>query len=177
MKWATIRALLVIVTVLLLSAPAFADERVRLTVCDKPGIFVEFTKEWYEANCKIVWATVGGYAPGAREEPRRKAIIYDVPAKYRRTWCTDLKHQGSERYYPCRQANAEGSPAIERNRIWVDEENACPITGIFRTAKGHRLRVQCPPSQTYAGGRPPKSVQYVELWIDARGNLHMQWTD
>jgi hypothetical protein len=56
---------------------AFADEKVRTTICDTPDTPIEFTKEWYEHKCKIIYATHGGYAPGARE-PQRKAKKADT---------------------------------------------------------------------------------------------------
>jgi hypothetical protein len=54
------------------STPAFVDEIARTTICDTFPFPIEFTKEWYEHRCEIIYATIGGYAPGARE-PWRKA--------------------------------------------------------------------------------------------------------
>jgi hypothetical protein len=89
-----------------------------------------------------------------------------VPAQYRGLWCFNKK---VTYLYRCRQANDESYQNIGRNRMKVDEENSCPIIAVKPTAKGHRLSWKCPPNvEAYVP--PPGSV---DLWLDARGRLHM----
>jgi hypothetical protein len=70
--------LLVIAVLCSVALPASAGgKKTRTTICETfPGFPfpVEFTKEWYEHKCKIIYAEHGGYAPGAHE-PRRKARV------------------------------------------------------------------------------------------------------
>jgi N-glycosylase/DNA lyase len=67
-----------VIVLLALTSPALADEKTRTAICATLDLTsggsqfpIEFTKEWYEHDCKIIYAEHGGYAPGARE-PRRK---------------------------------------------------------------------------------------------------------
>jgi hypothetical protein len=96
----------------------------------------------------------------------------EVPAKYRGLWCfPNIKNiKDNTPLYRCREANDESCQYIGRNRMKIDEENDCPIIAIKPTAKGHRLIVGCPPDVPY----PPK---HVDLWLDARGHLHMQGSE
>ena len=64
----------------------------------------------------------------------------EVPAQYRGLWCDDSKG-----YYRCRKATSEAYLHIRRDRINLSEEGDCRITAVTSSAKGHRLRVYCPP--------------------------------
>ena len=85
----------------------------------------------------------------------------EVPAQYRGLWCDDSKG-----YYRCRKATSEAYLHIRRDRINLSEEGDCRITAVTSSAKGHRLRVYCPPDVL---SDPP---EHVNLRLDARGRLH-----
>jgi hypothetical protein len=86
----------------------------------------------------------------------------EVPAQYRGLWC-----DGSKGYYRCREATSEGYLHIRRDRINLSEEGDCRITAVTPIAKGHRLRVYCPPDVL------PDPPEHVNLRLDARGRLHL----
>jgi hypothetical protein len=46
-----------------------------------------------------------------------------------------------------------------------------PITSVTPTANGHRVRVNCPP------GIDPNPPEHIDLWLDARGHLHMRGSE
>jgi hypothetical protein len=85
-----------------------------------------------------------------------------VPTQYRGLWC-----DGGTGYYRCRKATSESYLDIRRNRINISEEGDCRITAVTATAKGHRLRVYCPPDVL------PDPPEYVDLRLDARRRLHL----
>jgi hypothetical protein len=89
----------------------------------------------------------------------RSAEGAEVPAQYRGLWC-----DGSKGYYRCREATSESYLHIRRDRINLFEEADCRITGVMPIAKGHRLRVDCPPADL----RPT----HLNLRLDANGRLH-----
>jgi hypothetical protein len=84
----------------------------------------------------------------------------DVPTQYRGLWCG-----GSKGYYRCRKATSEDYLHIRRDRINLSEEGDCRITAVTPIAKGHRLRVYCPPDVL------PDPPEHVNLRLDARGRL------
>ena len=88
----------------------------------------------------------------------------EVPAQYRGLWCHDSKG-----YYRCRKATSEAYLDIRRDRINLSEEGDCRITAVTSSAKGHRLRVYCPPDVL---SDPP---EHVNLRLDARGRLMVDW--
>ena len=90
----------------------------------------------------------------------------EVPAQYRGLWCNDSKG-----YYRCRKATSEAYLHIRRDRINLSEEGDCRITAVTTSAKGHRLRVYCPPDVL---SDPP---EHVNLQLDARGRLHFDSTE
>ena len=95
----------------------------------------------------------------------------EVPAQYRGLWCEATERPTSKTssvtYYRCREATSEGYLQIRRDRINLSEEGDCRITAVTSSAKGHRLRVYCPP------GVLPDPPEHVNLRLDARGRLHL----
>jgi hypothetical protein len=87
----------------------------------------------------------------------------EAPAQYRGLWC-----DGSKGYYRCRKATSEAYLHIRRDRINLSEEGDCRITAVTPIAKGHRLRVYCPPNVH------PDPPEHVNLRLDARGRLHFR---
>jgi hypothetical protein len=98
-----------------------------------------------------------------REKHSAPAAGAEVPAQYRGLWCE--ARDGA--YYRCREANSEGYQHIRRDHIKLSEEGDCRIIAVTPTAKGHRLRVYCPP------GVLPDPPEHVNLRLDARGRLHL----
>jgi hypothetical protein len=93
------------------------------------------------------------------------ASAQPVPVKYRGLWCFN---KNATYLYRCREANDESYQYIGRNDMKISEEGSCPIIVVKPTAKGHRVSVDCPPG---VASDPPK---YTDLWLDARGRLHMK---
>ena len=87
----------------------------------------------------------------------------EVPAQYRGLWCDDSKGY----YHRCRKATSEGYLHVRRDRINLSEEGDCRITAVTPNARGHRLRVDCPPEVL------PDPPEHVNLRLDARGRLHL----
>ena len=93
---------------------------------------------------------------------RRSIAGAEVPVKYRGLWCS-----GKGYHYRCRDTTDEGFFDIRRDRINLSEEGDCRITAVTPTAKGHQLRVHCPPDVL------PDPPDHVNLRLDARGRLHL----
>ena len=68
---------------------------------------------------------------------------------------------------PLSKSHERGYLHVRRDRINLSEEGDCRITAVTPSAKGHRLRVNCPPEVL------PYLPEHVYLRLDARGRLHL----
>jgi hypothetical protein len=102
-------------------------------------------------------------------QPPTTATI-DAPTRYQALWCT-VPGTRDAQYYRCKEADREGYLAIRGSRIHLYEEDGdvCRIHGVAPITKGHRLYVRC------TGPQGNGEVK-VDLWLDARGRLHLEQT-
>lgn len=94
-----------------------------------------------------------------------------IPQKYRGIWCSVIRNDAPDVYRRCRVPDSEDNIEVRADRISVGTEENWELCGIgigWPTKKGHAFTVGCPKGKF--------SLQ-MELWLDARGRLHVKYAD